>query len=136
METNITLGNYFSSEHNDCDDIDEYTWFYKLRYFFDPCTKKIKLGYDNDKIGISSNGKYMTHDDIMWELIFFKKYEDVEGDGKRYLYLIYKINKGIDLIMRRDDTLLYFKYEKQPNGKTNFMSIGFNNAEFRSINRA
>lgn len=137
METNITLGKYFSNEYgkyNECDDIENYVWYYKIRYFFNPCSKKIRLGYDNDKIGISQNGKYMMHDNIVWELVFFRKYEDTEKDGEKFLYLIYKITNGTDIIMRRKDTLLYFKYKKRQDGKQSFMAIGFNNSEFKLLN--
>lgn len=125
---NKDVGNYLPSNY-ETDDMN-YKWYYKARHMFDPCTKKIKVVYDGDKIGISSDGKFMMHDNMMCKLELWKKHEEVKSTNEKYLYLMYKFNGGIDLIMRRNESLLHFKYLKVGGNKTVFVSIGFNNANY------
>ncbi len=98
-----------------------YTWFYKNKQ------------YCNDKLGISSDGTFMMHDDMIHKLTKFKTLAR-KLDNTLYLYLIYKIDDQTNWILQEYENILTFKYigENIQNMKLN--SIIFNGVEFTQIN--
>ena len=130
---NKSPGFYFPKEHNNDIDLFNYTWYYKTRYIFDICTKKMQMGFDDDKIGISLDGNYMIHDGIMWKLDFFNKHKEIGKNMQKFSYIIYKFSNGQNIITRNRSAFLSFKYSEDMTGKVTFLCIIFNNAEFKKV---
>lgn len=127
------MQNYSCAEEN------EYTWFYRSRYYGGSCTSRSQITYDHDKVGITSDGKFMIHDHVLYRITPYKKFEKKERynfggivgpQDATVLYLVYEIIYEPNFILHEKDTTMHFKFLKR-DGKYEFLYLGFNNKEFR-----
>jgi hypothetical protein len=99
-----------------------YTWYYKNNQL------------NNDRIGISPDGKFMMHDGMIHQLTKFKTLEKKESKDKIALYLIYKIDNQANLILQEYENVLYFKYFGLDMNNMKFAFVGFNGVEYYLMN--
>lgn len=100
--------------------MENYTWFYKSKYI-----DRSHVTDSNDKIGISSDGRFMIHDGIINKINLYKR---VKSNGS--MRLIYNVENQPNLMFHSYSTFVYFKFDVK-NGEPIFSYLGFNGGEYR-----